>query len=75
MLNNEWGVGQQITSGSFSSANPLTVASVAADGTPNLRMATRVVNGQTILLDTPFVNSINVNNVWQAQLGVRYIFN
>ena len=75
MLNNEWGVGQQITSGSFNNANPLTVASVAADGTPNLRMATRIVGGQTILLDTPFVKSINVNNVWQAQLGVRYIFN
>ena len=75
MLNDAWGVGSSITSGNFSSANPLTVASVAADGTPSLRMATRVVNGQTILLDTPFVKSISLGNVWQAQLGVRYIFN
>jgi hypothetical protein len=75
MLNDAWGVGSSITSGSFSSANPLTVASVAADGTPSLRMATRVVNGQTILLDTPFVKSISLGSVWQAQLGVRYIFN
>jgi len=75
MLNDAWGVGNSITSGSFSSANPLTVASVAADGTPSLRMATRVVNGQTILLDTPFVKSISLGSVWQAQLGLRYIFN
>ncbi|WP_353483374.1 carboxypeptidase regulatory-like domain-containing protein [Haliscomenobacter sp.] len=75
MLNDAWGVGNSITSGNFSSANPLTVASVAADGTPSLRMATRVVNGQTILLDTPFVKSISLGSVWQAQLGVRYIFN
>lgn len=74
MLNDAWGVGNQLTSGSFGTANPLTVASVAADGTPTFRMATRVVNGQTILLDTPFVKTINVNNVWQAQLGVRYYF-
>lgn len=74
MLNNAWGVGNQLTSGSFGTANPLTVAAVAADGTPSFRMATRVVNGQTILLDTPFVKTINVNNVWQAQLGVRYYF-
>lgn len=74
MLNDAWGVGNQLTSGSFGTANPLTVAAVAADGTPSFRMATRVVNGQTILLDTPFVKTINVNNVWQAQLGVRYYF-
>lgn len=75
MLNDAWGVGNSITSGNFSSANPLSVASVAADGTPSFRMTTRVVNGQTILLDTPFVKSISLGSVWQAQLGVRYIFN
>lgn len=75
MLNDAWGVGSSITSGNFSSANPLSVASVAADGTPSFRMTTRVVNGQTILLDTPFVKSISLGSVWQAQLGVRYIFN
>ena len=75
MLNDAWGVGSQITTGSFGVANPLTFASVAADGTPSFRMATRVVNGQTVLLDTPFTKTINVNSVWQAQLGLRYIFN
>ncbi|WP_373548604.1 carboxypeptidase regulatory-like domain-containing protein [Haliscomenobacter sp.] len=75
MINDAWGIGNQLTAGNFNNANPLSVASVAADGTPNLRMATRVVGGQTILLDTPFVKTINVNSVWQAQLGVRYIFN
>ena len=75
MINDSWGVGNQTTTGSFGLAQPVNVAAVAADGTPSFRMATRVVNGQTILLDTPFVKTINVNSVWQAQLGVRYIFN
>lgn len=75
MLNDAWGVGAQISSGSFGTAQPLTFNAVAADGTPSFRMGTRVVNGQTILLDTPFVKTINVNSVWQAQLGLRYIFN
>lgn len=75
MLNDAWGVGAQISTGNFGTANPLTFASVAADGTPSFRLATRVVNGQTVLLDTPFVKTINVNSVWQAQLGLRYIFN
>jgi hypothetical protein len=75
MLNNAWGVGNLLTSGSFGSASPLNFVSAAADGTPTFRMNTRVVDGKTILLDTPYVKSINIGNVWQAQLGVRYIFN
>lgn len=71
MINSAWGVGNAITS----SGTPLTSVGVTTDGTPTFRMNTRVVNGQTILLDTPYVKSININNVWQAQLGVRYIFN
>ena len=75
MLNNAWGVGYSTTSGSFGTASPLTVASVSADGVPTYRMATRVVNGSTQLLDKTFVKTISVGNAWQAQLGLRYIFN
>ena len=75
MLNNAWGVGYSTTSGSFGSASPLTVASVSADGVPTYRMATRVVDGATQLLDKTFVKTISVGNAWQAQLGLRYIFN
>lgn len=75
MLNNAWGVGYSTTSGSFGTASPLTVASVSTDGVATYRMATRVVDGNTILLDKTFVKTISVGNAWQAQLGLRYIFN
>ena len=75
MLNNAWGVGYSTTSGNFGKASPLTVASVSADGIPTYRMATRVVDGSTQLLDKTFVKTISVGNAWQAQLGLRYIFN
>lgn len=75
MLNNAWGVGYSTTSGSFGTASPLTVASVSAIGVPTYRMATRVVDGSTQLLDKTFVKTISVGNAWQAQLGLRYFFN
>jgi hypothetical protein len=75
MLNNAWGVGYSTTSGSFGTASPLTVASVSAAGVPTYRMATRVVDGATQLLDKTFVKTISVGNAWQAQLGLRYFFN
>lgn len=70
MLNDAWGVGNQTTTN-----NPLTLASVAADGTPSYRMATQVIDGSTELLRDSFIKSVNLDNVWQAQIGLRYIFN
>jgi hypothetical protein len=70
LINSNWGVSKTTTT-----ANPLTYASLNADGSPNVRMATQVINGQTELLKDSFVNSINVNNAWQAQFGIRYTFN
>ena len=76
LLNNKWGVGNQATASSSAfTANPLTVASIGADGTPSYRLATQVINGSTELLHDSFVKSINVDNTWQAQIGIRYIFN
>ncbi len=76
MLNDKWGVNYSRPSSSFNLTFPLTVASVAADGTPSYRMATtRDAAGKTILVDKPYVKSINVGSVWQAQFGIRYIFN
>ena len=70
LLNNAWGVAYQSTSNT-----PLSVASIGADGVPVYRMGTQTVNGQTVLLQDAFTKSINVDNVWQAQIGIRYIFN
>jgi len=70
MLNNKWGVGNVVTTN-----NPLTLSKVDTDGTPILRMATQVVDGQTVLLKDTFRKSITVDQVWQALLGIRYTFN
>ncbi|NBB21172.1 hypothetical protein GVN20_17535 [Runella sp. CRIBMP] len=70
LINNAWGVAETTTT-----TNPLTMASISATGVPTYRMATQSVNGETILLRDAFVKSINVNNVWQGQFGIRYIFN
>jgi hypothetical protein len=70
MISNRYGVGNQSTS-----TQPLSVASISATGVPTYRFSTQVIDGQTVLLKDSFVKSINVDNVWQAQLGIRYIFN
>lgn len=70
LINNAWGVGNQTTTN-----NPISVASIAADGTPSYRLATQVIDGSTELLRDSFVKSINLDNVWTAQIGLRYIFN
>ncbi len=73
LLNNKWGVGWLSTS-----ASPLSLVGVSAAGVPTYRMGTQsiVENGttRTILLRDSFVKNITIDNVWQAQLGVRYSF-
>ncbi len=75
LLNNAWGVGWVSTSN-----QPLTIASIDAAGLPTYRLGTQVVkdangNNQTILLRDSFVKNITLDNVWQAQVGIRYTFN
>lgn len=78
-LNNHWGVGYQSTASTSSLApfisNPLTIASVDANGVPSYRLATQNIDGQTVLIRDSFTKSITLDNVWQAQFGIRYIFN
>ncbi|HNG90425.1 MAG TPA: hypothetical protein PK858_09475, partial [Saprospiraceae bacterium] len=69
LLNDAWGVGYQTTT-----SQPLT-PTVNADGTISYRLATQVIDGETKLLRDAYVKSITIDNVWQAQLGLRYIFN
>lgn len=70
LLNSKWGVGNLTTT-----SNPLTLASTDNDGVPSFRLATQTIDGSVELLKDSFVKAINVNNVWQAQLGIRYTFN
>jgi hypothetical protein len=69
LLNNKWGVGSVSTT-----TSPLTVAGIDSEGLPSYRLRTQVVDGQTILLRDSYVKSITIDNVWQAQFGIRYIF-
>lgn len=69
LFNSKWGVGSLTTTSA-----PLTLSSVDANGLPTYKMATQVVSGETILLRDSFVKAENVDNVWQAQLGIRYTF-
>jgi hypothetical protein len=70
MLNNAWGVGFTPVA-----TQPLSVASVSATGVPSYRMATQTINGQAELLRDVWQKSITIDNVYQGQLGLRYIFN
>jgi hypothetical protein len=74
MLNNSWGVGSVSTTNS-----PLTVSSTYANGLPVYKLGTQVIKNDdgttsTILLRDSYVKSITIDNVWQAQFGIRYIF-
>jgi Carboxypeptidase regulatory-like domain len=70
LINNKWGVGNIITT-----SRPLTFASVDAAGVPAYRLATEVVAGQTVLLKNTFNRSKTIDDVYQIQIGARYIFN
>jgi hypothetical protein len=70
LISQKWGVSYQSTS-----MQPLSVASVAPDGTPTYRFGTQTIDGVRVPLQNSFVPSATVANVWQAQIGIRYIFN
>jgi hypothetical protein len=70
LLNNANGVSRVSTT-----TQPVTIAATDAQGRPSYRLATQVVDGQTVLLRDAFRPSINLDNAWQAQIGIRYIFN
>jgi hypothetical protein len=70
LINDKWGAGNVSTT-----TQPLNYRGRNAQGEPSYRLATQVVRGQTILLRDAFVNSLTIDDVYQIQLGVRYIFN
>lgn len=73
LINDKWGVSNLQTT-----FNPLVVAAVnTTTGLPSYRLATQTINGQTVLLKDSFTKSasLNAGDVYQAQIGLRYIFN
>ncbi|GAB3934876.1 TonB-dependent receptor [Larkinella terrae] len=76
LINNSWGLGNALTaSTSSSTSNPLALASISTAGVPSYRIATQVIDKKTVLLKDSFVPAQNINAVYQAQIGIRYIFN
>ncbi len=69
MINDSWGVSQRVT-------NPqiLAFSSVNSAGEPLYRLATQTENGNTSLIKTTYQKNSSVFDIWQAQLGLRYIF-
>jgi hypothetical protein len=70
LFNNAWGVASQSTS--FA---PISVTGMSADGVPTFRLATQSVDGVLVPIQDAMIKSATLDNVWQAQLGIRYIFN
>ena len=70
MLNDSWGVSQRVT-------NPqvLAYSSVNTAGEPVYKLATQKnVDGTTTLIKDTYQKNSSVFDVWQAQIGLRYIF-
>jgi hypothetical protein len=72
LLNDKWGVGNDATT-----TAPLRYISSDANGKPTYTLATQVdqATGQTILVRDAFIKSKSLSDVYQIQLGLRYIFN
>jgi hypothetical protein len=77
LLNHDWGVGQRLVGGSTTLSQPLTNATVDAQGRATYRL--RVVSGQ--LLSKSFESTANgpspsgTSDVYQIQFSLRYTFN
>lgn len=70
LINDKWGVSYQATT-----TAPLSIASINAQGQPVYRLATQTQSdGSVTLLKDSFIKSATIDNVWQMQLGIRYIF-
>jgi len=70
MLNDAWGVGNVLVNGS-----PMAFRSVNSEGVPVFRMNTQTIDGVPAMQRNTFLPSTSPDNVWTAQIGVRYTFN
>ncbi|MFC5409075.1 carboxypeptidase regulatory-like domain-containing protein [Larkinella bovis] len=76
LLNDSWGLGNALTASTgTSTSSPLTATVNTTTGQTTYRLATQSFKGQTTLLKDSFLPAQNLNAVYQAQIGIRYIFN
>lgn len=74
-INNDWGVGQQLNT-----TTPLVYKSVGTDGIPVYTLNTQTVKNAdgtttTTLLKSTYSTRATLSDVWNGQLGIRWIFN
>jgi hypothetical protein len=67
MINKNWGAGQII-------ANEAPIGIVAIDPVTNIPTYQLNPTGSDVPRET-FTRTANIGDVWQMQLGIRYIFN
>jgi len=70
LINNKWGVSQRATNNAV-----LQYQSLNGNGEPVFKLATqREADGTNVLIKDTYSRNSSVFDVWQAQLGIRYIF-
>ncbi len=74
LLDPKWGIGWTAPGANFNAISPISIAN-GGNNSPTYKLATQVVNGQTVLIQDSFLKSSSVGNLWSAQIGLRYILN
>lgn len=70
LLNNDWGVGNVLVTD-----RPLAISGVTAEGVPQYKIATQSIDGVQKPIQNSFIKGVSPFDVWNAQIGLRYIFN
>lgn len=71
LIDNRLGVLSQVRT-----AQPISFASVTAQGVPQFRLLTQTgSDGKPVLPSQTFTTNAGIGSVYQAQLGIRYTFN
>jgi len=75
LINSEWGIRQELNTGSQYNYALLKVASVSATGVPTFNMVSyKNPEGNTVLPTTAYRDWFGVGNTYSMQIGLRYTF-
>lgn len=74
-IDSEWGIRQELNTGSSFNYALLRVAGVSASGVPTFTMATTTdAAGKRVLATSAYRDWFGVGNTWSMQVGLRYSF-